>query len=186
MATNQKPAKMGHPREEQAAWLKILLLEQLSSVKDLYLYGSTSKLSSFEARELENFDESSDYDFAVQDSAKVHDQLISLGWRKKDELSYQDAQTVHIFEGQVDGERVQISLRVELDKFKEVWESIPAEFYWHFLNKRSPTFIGREGVKTYLDQLYFLTKGHFRERPSFNLRSDWTRINWAKELEFVA
>ena len=168
MINSFKPAKK-HSREEQAAWLKILLSEQLTSAKDLYLYGSTSKISGFQAEDLTTFDESSDYDFAVQDAKITHDQLISLGWQKKDKLSYQDAQTVHIFEGRVDGERVQVSLRVDLPKFKEAWKSIDYDFYWKFLNKRSPTFIGREGVKLYLDQLFWLLNGTWRDR-SVNYR----------------
>lgn len=156
-----------HPREEQAAWLKILLSEQLTSAKELFLYGSTSKIVRGEYEQYQNFDELSDYDFAVHDTKATHDQLISLGWVKKDELSYQDAQTVHIFEGSVDGERVQVSLRVDLPKFKEAWKSVDAEFYWRFLNKRSPTFIGREGVQKYLDQLYWLLNGTWRDRQSF-------------------
>lgn len=153
-----------HPREEQAAWLKILLSEQLTSAKELFLYGSTSKVGSWEVEELLTFDADSDYDFAVQDNAKTYHELNKLGWQKKDELSYQDAQTVYIFEGSLDGERVQISLRQDLDKFKEAWGSIDPTFYWKFLNKRSPTFIGREGVKTYLDQLFFLLNGNYNGR----------------------
>jgi hypothetical protein len=168
MINSFKPAKR-HPREEQAAWLKILLSEQLTSARDLYLYGSTSKISGFQAEDLTNFDESSDYDFAVQDTKITHDQLISLGWQKKDELSYQDAQTVHIFEGRVDGERVQVSLRQDLPRFKEAWTSINYEFYWRFLNKRSPTFIGREGVKAYLDQLFWLLQGAYHEGLTRNI-----------------
>lgn len=151
-----------HPREEQAAWLKILLSEQLTSAKELFLYGSTNKIGRWEVEELLTFDADSDYDFAVQDSAKTYHELNKLGWQKKDELSYQDAQTAHIFEGSLDGERVQISLRQDLDKFKEAWGSIDPTFYWKFLNKRSPTFIGREGVKTYLDQLFFLLNGNYK------------------------
>ena len=151
-----------HPREEQAAWLKILLREQITSTNDFFLYGSSSKIGVWEAMEIENFDENSDYDFAVQDSKVVHDELIKLGWQKKDELSYQDAQTVHIFEGQVGGEKVQISLRVNLPRFIEAWKSIDPVFYWTFLNKRSPSFIGRDAVKTYLDQLFYLLNGVWR------------------------
>ena len=182
MINSFKPAKK-HSREEQAAWLKILLSEQLTSAKDLYLYGSTSKISGFQAEDLTTFDESSDYDFAVQDAKITHDQLISLGWQKKDKLSYQDAQTVHIFEGRVDGERVQVSLRQDLPRFKEAWKSIDYEFYWRFLNKRSPTFIGREGVKAYLDQLFWLLQGVYRAEltrtttntPSLGINPAWIR-----------
>lgn len=115
------------------------------------------------ADQFQSFDEKSDYDFAVQDSVAVCQELIAIGFTKKDELSYQDAQTEHIFEGEIDGERVQVSLRRDLVKFKEAWRSIDAEFYWRFLNKRSPTFLGRDGVRMYLDQLFWLLNGTYRD-----------------------
>lgn len=171
-----------HPREQQAAWLKILLSEQLTSAKEIYLYGSMSKIIIGElAEQLQTFDEDSDYDFAVQDSAEVYQELISLGWTKKDELSYQDAQTEHIFEGELDGERVQISLRRDLEKFKEAWRSVDPEFYWRFLNKRSPTFLGREGVQKYLDQLFWLLIGTWRTASSAKknaYKGNWLDVAW--------
>jgi hypothetical protein len=166
-----------HPREEQAAWLKILLREQITSTNDFFLYGSSSKIGSWEAVEIENFDENSDYDFAVQDSLAVYNELIKLGWQKKEELSYQDAQTVHIFEGQIGGERVQISLRVDLSRFIEAWKSIDPVFYWTFLNKRSSSFIGRDAVKTYLDQLFYLLTGVWRAPP----KPSFTNLKWVVE-----
>lgn len=154
-----------HPRDEQAAWIKVLLREQFKTVDEFFLYGSSSKIGVFEPQEWENFAEDSDFDFAVQDKAETLDEMLCLGWKKKDELSYQDAQTAHIFEGEIDGQRVQISLRVDLARFKEAWKSVDPVFYWTFLNKRSPSFIGKDAVKTYLDQLFYLLNGVWREYP---------------------
>lgn len=136
------------------------------------------------ADQFQSFDEKSDYDFAVQDSTDVHRELIAIGFTKKDELSYQDSQTEHILEGEIDGERVQVSLRRDLVKFKEAWRSIDVEFYWRFLNKRSPTFLGRDGVRMYLDQLFWLLNGTWRDRrQEKNLLRKEDAILWAVDQE---
>lgn len=171
-----KNSVLKHKRE-QASWLKILLLEQLTA-KDIYLYGSVGKLGSFEGDDLAIFDENSDYDYAVQDSVKVAGELRALGWEEKQNLAYQDSMTVKVFEGRLDGERVQVSLRNNLPLFKEVWSSVPCEFYWRFLNKRAPMFIGGEGVKTYLDQIAYVAQGNYKQtaKARFEVGNDpWGR-----------
>ena len=150
------------PRQEQAAWIKILLSEQFPEVKEFFLYGSVSMIHPFStSKEKFSFDEDSDYDFAAQYTEKLKLDLVNKGWELKDALSYRDEQTWHVFEGEVAGERVQVSLRDSLASFKYAWNSISPEFYWTYLNKRSENFIGRDGVKLYLNQIFLLSSVHF-------------------------
>ena len=141
-------------------------MDQLKTVDEFYLYGSTSKIDTITSEDLSIFDENSDYDFAVQDSAATEGELFGNGWVKKDDLDYQDDMTVSVYERVLDGHKVQVSLRNDLKTFKEVWNSVPYEFYWRFINKRAPMFIGKEGVKLYLNQLNSVAKGYYKIKSS--------------------
>lgn len=141
-------------------------MDQLKTVDEFYLYGSTSKIDAITSEDLSIFDENSDYDFAVQDRGATAKELFENGWVKKEDLDYQDDMTVSVYERVLDGHKVQVSLRNDLTTFKEVWNSVPYEFYWRFLNKRAPTFIGNEGVKLYLNQLNSVAKGYYKIKPT--------------------
>ena len=63
-------------RADQASWLKILLMEQLESVDEYFLYGSVSKIDLLGLDLVDMpFGEESDYDFAVPDSLATKREL---------------------------------------------------------------------------------------------------------------
>lgn len=148
-------------KKNTAKWLEVCLLDSYPKINELYLYGSVSKLG-YGYGIVASFDEGSDFDFAVQDSAELANYLVKEGWEEKAETSYQDAITKRVFEKVFEGHKVQIGLKDDLYLFKEIWESLPKSFYWDFINKRSPTFIGKHGVAEYISQLYFLLRGVYK------------------------
>lgn len=151
-------------KKNTAKWLEVCLLDSYSKIDELYLYGSVSKLG-YGYGIVASFDEDSDFDFAVQDSAELANYLVKEGWEEKPETSYQDAVTKRVFEKVFEGHKVQLGLKEDLYAFKSIWESVPNGFYWDFINKRSPTFIGRNNVANYISQLYFLLKGVYKFSP---------------------
>lgn len=180
MTSNSSKAKI---LADTAAWLEVFLKEELTTVRRVYLFGSVSKIPDevdlFCCPELVySFGETTDYDFAVQYSADTLGELISKGWEQRPELSYQDKSTVHVFQKELFGQKVQISLREDLDQFREIWASVPKLFYWDFLNKRSPSYIGREGVQAYIDQLVDLTKGIWRVKPAVRYTGSQETTSW--------
>lgn len=122
---------------------------------ELFVYGSRSKFSV----RLLNLVESSDWDYAVQYSTHLEEYFKErLDWVKQEELDYQDATTMCVYSKTFPEDiTVQISLRDSLSVFKMAWESISGDFYWKYINKRSPTAMPSEDVKAYLNQLYRLT-----------------------------
>jgi hypothetical protein len=124
------------------------------------LYGSVSKAGHFYYPKWEEtFDETSDYDFAVQSNQSLKKRLLKDGWKKKQELSYQDSFTEEVYVRVFEGELVQISAKSHLPHFQFIWERIPASFYWKFLNKRSPTYLGAEHVCELLNQYHDISVG---------------------------
>jgi hypothetical protein len=139
-------------RRANAKWLRICL-EDKYAPNFFYLYGSVSKTSPFVK---ETFDENSDYDFAVESNTKLERALREDGWKEKTELAYQDRFTEKIFEGVFKDYPVQISFKTSLTSFKLMWDTITDDFYWEFMNKRSPAFIGQEGVSKLIDQFKYM------------------------------
>jgi hypothetical protein len=158
-------ARKINPREEDAAWIKTLLQEEFPQAGEFFLYGSVSKMTvDWDVPEaLQTFAANSDFDYAVQDNARTVNQLRVKGWQPKPESAYQDKITAEVYEKDFEGHKVQISLKTDLIQFKEIWRSVSPKFYWTFLNKRSPQFLGHENVAQYIDQLVGLVQGHFKE-----------------------
>ncbi len=152
-------------RANKARWLKVLLMEELPT-PTIYLYGSVSKQGWIDQDYTMSFDDNSDYDFAIGYNATSTSHLDhpANGWTKKEEMSYQDSSTVGIYEKQLNGFKVQVSQRYDLDAFTRAWDSIPSSFYWKYINKRSPTAFPREDVKEYLDQLFRIAQGSKKSR----------------------
>ena len=153
-------------RADQASWLKILLMEQLESVDEYFLYGSVSKIDLFGLDPVDmSFDEESDYDFAVPDSLATQWELNNNpSFRHLPELDYQDNFTTHIYETQLDGCKVQIGLKTDFQTFKKVWSSVDIRFYWECINKRSGCYIGRDNIVAYINQLKHLATDHPKVR----------------------
>lgn len=147
---------------DKVEWVKLNIEEQFAHLGELYLYGSLSKSGSWDTEA--TIDENTDFDFAIQDSTVAAKELTAAGWAELETEAYRDKLTTKVFEGMVDGHKVQISLRTELQTFKEIWSSIDSDFYWKFINKRSPRAMTKDETTAYLGQLYFLVKGYHKPR----------------------
>jgi hypothetical protein len=134
-----------------------------------YLHGSRSKLSSYSFSEMFDWfappypsiemENKADWDYAIQftneSSAYFHGP--DSGYSSKDELWYQDNNTVHVFEKVLeDGSVVQVSLRSNLQIFKTVWQSIDEYFYYDYLWKRGPSKPNGDFIAGYLNSMYTL------------------------------
>lgn len=168
-------------------WLYILLQEQFPQIKEFFLYGSVSKIPDpnvWDADLLEpliSFDEESDYDFAVPNTFDAVTLLENTpGFRRLPELDYQDDFTIGVFEGKVDDHKVQIGVKSDFLDFKSVWTSIPRDFYWKFLNKRSPKYLGKEGVCTYINQMKSLQQGHYSYKKGISVGSLYDEIKFVE------
>ena len=132
----------------------------------VYLYGSRSKTYNFltsheeKIRRME-LTKDSDWDYVAQHSEEASKELKEKGWNLLTEKLYQDSSTIEVFEKEVFGGKIQISLRDNYNAFRDLWGSISEEFYWKYLNKHSPTAFSKEEVQEYMDQLYFLATGHY-------------------------
>ena len=147
-----------NPRLVRAQELKAKLEQDYPELGEFYLYGSTSKIvRDIWGTSVGSFDKNSDYDFAIQLTPASEDAIKGFA-QNTTNYAYADASTKGVYECEVDGEKVQISLRYKLNLFKELWESIPVDFYWQYINKRSPTVMPKMMIKDYFDQLYKLVE----------------------------
>lgn len=142
---------------------------QFPAIGELYLYGSRSKPHYL----LANFDQDSDWDYAAQFSDTILTVFRASDWEEVDASMYQDSSTEQVFAKEVDGVKVQVSLRKSLPVFKIAWKSISSDFYWMYINKRSATALPKEHITLYLNQLYWITLGHFGTPKDVNAAQAW-------------
>jgi hypothetical protein len=123
------------------------ILDVVSQLPYCYFYGSRSKIY------IPTDNTDSDWDFAVKsDTSPVL--LTNLGFKLK-ELGgiYKDGFTFECWEQVVDGHKVQLVLKANLNLFERIWGSITPEFYDRFLNKRSEHYIGKEWVQEWFKMM---------------------------------
>lgn len=121
------------------------------------LHGSKSKLSYSETVD-------SDYDYATECNVFSEEKLLDLGWKELSDMAYIDSNTVSIYEKTLEGKLYQISFRHDLKQFKSVWSNIDSHLYRQVFWKKSPTYIGKEGVSKLLDAFYYTyNEGTYRK-----------------------
>lgn len=134
--------------------------EIFENISDVFLYGSRSMADDLcRDGKRESLCKDSDWDYAVQYTEAAREELSMKGWKEVDVESYQDASTEIVFEKDFEGDKIQISLRHNLRAFKDLWLSIPQDFYWKRLNKNSPDCLEREEIQAYMSQLFYLVSG---------------------------
>ncbi len=130
-----------------------------------YLYGSRSKIvfPLFGGTQINNLSEDSDYDYALPYTYEMQEYLErSIGLtcdvysevQQENFMSYKDKWTYRVYT--VKEDNLQISLKNKFDRFKVCWDNISPEFYWKFINKRSEYYLGKEGVRDFMDIFYHL------------------------------
>lgn len=103
------------------------------------------------------FVKDSDWDYFVPDLQFVIQHLKTDGWTELEVLKYQDASTSKVFEKVFGEDKVQVSLRKNFKEMSLAWRQVPSDFYVRFLNKRSPDYIGKDGVRLFMDTMYYIT-----------------------------
>lgn len=110
-------------------------------VPELYFYGSRSKT----LIPVENRD--SDWDFAFQNNQKSAEAVVAAGFTLKTTVyPYQDGNTFECYEKIVDGHKIQLVSKGNLELFKDVWSLISDDFWQTYMNKRSDKYMGKDGV----------------------------------------
>lgn len=147
--------------------------QELSRLRELgfypFLHGSRSKLSSVTIPEMEDWftppypsvevENAADWDYAIQSNEKAQDYFHGLdsGYTSKDDLWYQDCNTLYVFEKILtDGSKIQVSLRNNVETFRLVWNQIDESFYYNYLWKRGPGKPTGEFISAYLDTMFRL------------------------------
>ena len=167
-------SKAFQERKKTADYLKFLLEhEEFGDVGEFYLFGSTSMIGGkFDPDMGESFDDESDYDYALEYTEATKKMLDEhKGWSRLADKDYMDSFTLQVYQGTVDGQKVQISLKKDLALFKEAWSSISKPFYWKYINKRSPTAMPKGDKVEYFSQLDHLVSGFYRVPKKHKIRN---------------
>lgn len=123
---------------------KIFELERKYPESRFFFYGSRS----MDAIPLE--DTGSDWDFAVDKNDRIVPFLIAEGFAPSN-AEYYDGWSVQVLNYK-DGEHtIQISVRSNLNAFKDVWEALPTQFWRTYINKRSEKYLGKEGCSMFFN-----------------------------------
>lgn len=126
---------------------------------EAFCYGSKSKYYSAPEMPRGEFgypSEDSDVDIAVPDNPLFENVLMFEGWTKGDKerlYAEGDGITISVWNKIISGHNVQISVRhADIYPYmKYVWDMMSPQFYWKYINKRSPHYMGKEGVSEYLN-----------------------------------
>lgn len=109
---------------------------------ELYFFGSRSKMP------IPTDDKVSDWDFAV-DSSKypVLPEIFKLKQPEDNDYEmYTDGFTFEVWEADIEGYQIQVVKKNSFEWFKSVWDNLDNDFYATYINKRSPQYIGKDGV----------------------------------------
>lgn len=146
---------------------------------ELFLFGSRSKILTkpaylwfgFEPLESTLITPTTDWDYAGQDCDLLHTYLLDNNFVMKPDVSYRDVFTTHIFEKTLeDGSVIQVSLKHNLETFKEFWNWIPKYLYTDILWKRgylkpAPEEI-TERINTLADMFFSLKQKYTLDKES--------------------
>jgi len=128
---------------------------------DCWLHGSRAMSERF----WPSFDlpEGTDYDYAVQHTQpwqEIVDKADALGWVDAVSKSYMDNDTAFVFEKMVEGKKIQVSLRQNLQRYKSCFSAIDAPFYFKYLWKGSDDCFDIITRRRYYNTLYDCWNGH--------------------------
>lgn len=101
----------------------------------------------------------SDWDFAVQHKQPWQDfdqRLVSKGWVGCVGKSYLDNDTAFVYEKTINSNKVQISCRQNLKRYKDVWNSVSPDFYFRYLWKGAPNCLPVEDRRELYNSLYYV------------------------------
>lgn len=148
-----------HKENEKIKGLVLNELEnKLSTHKwgNLFFHGSRAKVANMLSLQHINTPDisNSDWDFAVQDSGKLQRYLHS-NWTYLDVKTYIDNDTVAVFEKKFGYALVQVSLRVNIIRYADCFNSVDEGFYFKNLHKSSPACMPKEDQSDFWNSLYY-------------------------------
>lgn len=142
-----------------------LLEKGYGSRAPFFCYGSRSKYYSVYDCPPDSYGypvDESDLDIAVPDNVIFENILMFEGWEKEGGKNYEegDGCTISVWSKEIAGVRVQVSVRSKryFWQMKHVWDDMSPVFYWKYLNKRSPHYMGKKEVGQFLNSQYDLVK----------------------------
>jgi hypothetical protein len=120
---------------------------------DLYLHGSRGMADRcfFESHPDVS---KSDWDYATQN--RIDWVATRNGWVQVVDQSYTDNDTMYVYEKIIDGDKIQVSERVNLKRYMYVFNSILPEFYFKYLWKGSDKCLPVEDRRNFYNNLYGL------------------------------
>lgn len=122
---------------------------------EVYLHGSRGMAKRASREPL--LPESTDWDYAAQHTQpwqEIVAKAMADGWVEVVTESYKDNDTAFVFEKYLDGKKVQVSLRQNLERYKEVFEGIDPDFYFKYLWKGSKDCFSVDERRKYFNDLY--------------------------------
>jgi hypothetical protein len=116
---------------------------------EIYLHGSRRK-----AAEIGKWDlpEGTDYDYAVDylEIGRI-EKALGYGWKECVDKSYLDSNSSVVLETNINGDKVQVSARQSLERYKKAFEDIPAEEYFYKYWKKPEN---KDAYRAHLEELY--------------------------------
>ena len=125
---------------------------------EVFLHGSRGMVKRELFSKREHLVKNSDWDYAAQHHQpweKHYSKIIAHGWEEIETKSYGDSNTAFVFEKTIDGQKVQVSLRHDIDLYKHCVYSVDYDFYWKYLWKGSEDCMPVEYRKCYWNSLYY-------------------------------
>jgi hypothetical protein len=122
---------------------------------EVFLHGSRAMAK--RSGNLPLLPESTDYDYAAQHTQPWQELVAKAekeGWVEIVTDSYKDNDTAFVFEKTLEGKKVQVSLRQNLDRYKAVFEDIDPDYYFQYLWKGSVDCLSVEKRREYYNKLY--------------------------------
>lgn len=101
--------------------------------------------------------QSTDWDYAAQHTQSCQQLLedaIKAGWVECVDKSYMDDDTTFVFERSINGNKVQVSMRQNLLRYKDCFNSIDVDFYFKYLWKSSGDCLSVEDRRKFFNSLY--------------------------------
>jgi len=141
------------------------LEKELPKLGEFFLHGSRGRLGlsfglSTSKKSYTEDVKNSDWDFACQHVKEFHSwqeqdlYMKERGWTECVDKSYLDNDTAFVYEKMLGKNKIQISFRQNLDRYKTIWYLIPEEFYFKYLWKKSENCFPVEERRQFFNTMY--------------------------------
>jgi hypothetical protein len=132
--------------------------KELKIFGEVWLHGSRKMNQRQFPWDRKKLPEGTDWDYAAQHKQpwQQTDQMVkSEGWVEVVDKSYMDNDTAFVYEKVIDGEKVQVSLRQDLARYKAVFTSVDPDFYFLYLWKGSDNCLDVNYRRAFWNQMYW-------------------------------